>query len=36
MDIGMSLLVFNFMKTALSELTPQRLPRGVAWYGASA
>jgi cytochrome c oxidase cbb3-type subunit 1 len=36
MDIGMSLLVFNFMKTALSDRTPQRMPRGVAWYGASA
>jgi cytochrome c oxidase cbb3-type subunit I len=36
MDLGMSLLVFNLMRTALTEQVPERVPRGVAWYGASA
>jgi cytochrome c oxidase cbb3-type subunit 1 len=36
MDLGMSLLVFNLMRTALTERVPERMPRGVAWYGASA
>lgn len=36
MDLGMSLLVFNLMKTALTERILERMPRGVAWYGASA
>lgn len=36
MDLGMSLLVFNLMKTALTERVLERMPRGVAWYGASA
>jgi cytochrome c oxidase cbb3-type subunit 1 len=36
MDLGMSLLVFNLMRTALTEQVLERMPRGVAWYGASA
>jgi cytochrome c oxidase cbb3-type subunit 1 len=36
MDLGMSLLVFNLMRTALTERVLERMPRGVAWYGASA
>ena len=36
MDTGMSLLVYNLMRTALTERVPERLPRGLAWYGVPA
>jgi cytochrome c oxidase cbb3-type subunit 1 len=36
MDLGMSLLVFNLMRTALTERAPERMPRGVGWYGVPA
>jgi cytochrome c oxidase cbb3-type subunit 1 len=36
MDTGMSLLVYNLMRTALTTTVPERLPRGFGWYGVPA
>jgi cytochrome c oxidase cbb3-type subunit 1 len=36
MDTGVSLLVYNLMRTVLSEPVPEFRPRDIGWYGATA